>query len=48
MLEKLTLLSNERTMTQMLTQDDFNYKPFNDNIFSLNLNMDAIEESSTS
>ena len=44
MLEKLTLLSNERTMTQLLTQDDFNYNPYNEHIFSLNLVMDSIDE----
>jgi hypothetical protein len=48
MLEKLTLLSNERTMTKLLTQDDFNYVPFNENIFNLNLPLGEIEESSES
>ena len=48
MLEKLTLLSNERTMTKLLTHDDFNYVPFNENIFNLNLPLGEIEESSES
>lgn len=29
MLEKLTLVSNERITAQFLTQDDFNYEQFN-------------------
>lgn len=45
MLEKLTLGSNERTMTKLLTQDDYNYNVFNDHIFSLKLEGNNSQES---
>jgi len=48
MMEKFTLLSNERVMTQMLTFDDFNYKAYNDHIFDLNLMMESLGDYSGS
>lgn len=48
MLEKLTLLSHERTLTGMLTHDDFNYAPYNEHLFNLNLLMDSLAEGSES
>lgn len=45
MLEKLTLFSHERLATKMLMQDDFNYNPFNEGVFSLNLMMDSDQSS---
>lgn len=37
MLEKLSLLANERVTNQVLSQDDFNYAQFNDQIFDIDL-----------
>lgn len=48
MLEKMTLVSNERMTTQILTQDDFNYQQFNQNIFNLNILIEGLQSDSSS
>ena len=41
MLQRVTLLSTEKVMSQLLSQDDYNYKPFNNDLLNLNLPIDA-------
>ena len=48
MLEKMTLVSNERMTAQILTQDDFNYQQFNQNIFNLNILIEGLQSDSSS
>ena len=48
MLEKMTLISNERMTAQILTQDDFNYQQFNQNIFNLNILIEGLQSDSSS
>lgn len=48
MLEKLTLVSNERITAQFLTQDDFNYEQFNQNIFDLNIIIEGLQSDTES
>ncbi len=41
LLERMAILSNERITSQMMQQDDFNYKQFNDRIFDLDIPMEV-------
>ena len=40
LLERAILVSNDRTVAQLLSQDDFNYSKYNDAVFDINIPMD--------
>lgn len=40
MLQRITLLSTEKIMAQLLSQDDYNYNQFNNELLNLDLPID--------